>query len=107
MFNALTAPCLSTIVSRLRAMTTCIKCGGTEIAKGKIRRSSEEYFSDIVFGPDDLRFLAFAVDSGTKLQGESYACLKCGAVWSQTDPEALRDFIRKHCKGQSHEKSVG
>jgi hypothetical protein len=88
-------------------MTTCLKCGGTEVVKGKIRRSSEEYFSDIVFGPDDLRFLTLTLDKGTKLQGESYACLKCGAVWSQTDPDALRDFIRKHCKSRSHEKTVG
>jgi hypothetical protein len=88
-------------------MTTCTKCGGTEIVKGKIRRSSEEYFSDIVFGPDDLRFLTVTLQRGTKLETESYACLACGAVWSQTDPKALRDFIRKHCKSQSHEKSVG
>jgi hypothetical protein len=85
-------------------MTTCFKCGGVEIAKGKIRRSSEEFFSDIVFGPDGIGFLSFTIEHGTKLQGESYACFKCSAVWSQTDPEALRAFIRKHCKSQSHEK---
>ena len=85
-------------------MNTCLKCGGTEIAKGKIRRSSDEFFSDIVFGPDDLRFFTLPLKRGTKLHGESYACLKCGSVWSQTDPEALRDFIRKHCKSQGHEK---
>ena len=96
------------VVSRLRAMTTCFKCSGTEIVKGKIRRSSEEFFSDIVFGPDGTRrFLALTFDHGTKLQGESYACLKCGAVLSQTDPDALRAFIQKHYKSESHEKSVG
>ena len=84
-------------------MTLCFKCGGTEIVRGKIRRSSEEYFSDIVFGPDGLRFLTLTVAKGTKLQGESYACLKCGAVWSQTDPDALRAFVQKHCKSQSHD----
>ena len=82
-------------------MTTCHKCGGTEIATGKIGRSSEEYFSDIVFEPDGMRFLALTLEHGTKLLGESYACVKCGTVWSQTDPEALRDFIRKYCKNQS------
>jgi len=86
-------------------MTTCFKCGGTEIAKGKIRLSSEEFFSDIVFGPDGLSFLTLTLDRGTKLHKESYACLKCGAVWSQTDPDALRDFIQKNCKRQDHEKS--
>jgi len=87
-------------------MTTCHKCGATEIAKGKIRRSSEEFYSDIVFGPDDLRFLTLTLESGTKLQGESYACLKCGTVWSQTDPAALRDFVQKHCKKPAPEKSA-
>jgi hypothetical protein len=79
-------------------MTKCFKCGGTEIAKGKITRSKEEFFSDIVFGPDGIRFLTFALRQGTQFQPESYACLSCGSVWSQTDPNALRDFIQKHCK---------
>ena len=81
-----------------KPMTKFYKCGDSEIAKGKIRRSSYEYFSDIVFGPDDVRFLALTLDRGTKLVETSYACLNCGAVWSETDPIALRDFIQKHCK---------
>jgi len=86
-------------------MTKCLKCGGTEIAKGKLRRSSEELFSDIIFSPDaPIRFLALTFSRGTTLEPESYACLNCGTVWSQTDPSALRDFIRKHCKGSSNEK---
>lgn len=88
-------------------MTKCFRCGGTEIAKGKITRSSEDYFSDIVFGPDDLRFLTVTLKYGTQLQPESYACLSCGAVWSQTDPKALRDFIRKHCKRPSTKEPNG
>jgi hypothetical protein len=79
-------------------MPKCLKCGGTEIAKGRIRRSWEELFSDIVFGPDNVRFLTLSTKSGTKLAPESYACLSCGAVWSQTDPEALKRFIQKNCK---------
>jgi predicted nucleic-acid-binding Zn-ribbon protein len=87
-------------------MTKCFKCGGTEIAKGKIRRSSEEFFSDIVFGPEDIPFLTLTLKRGTRLQPESYACLTCGTVWSQTDPNALKDFMREHCKGPSNEKST-
>lgn len=80
-------------------MTTCFKCGATEIVRGKIRRSSDEFFSDIVFGPDGTRrFLALTFEHGTKLQGESYARLKCGVVCSLTDPEELRLFIQKHYK---------
>jgi len=88
-------------------MTNCFKCGGTEIVKGKITRSSEEYFSDIVFGPEGIRFLTVTLQHGTKLEPESYACLSCGSVWSQTDPKALKDFIRKHCKNPNHAKSKG
>ena len=79
-------------------MTKCFKCGGLEIVKGKITRSGRDFFSDIVFAPEGLRFLTLTLQPGTPLQTESYACLGCGAVWSQTDPRALRDFIQKHCK---------
>lgn len=88
-------------------MTKCFKYGGTEIVKGKITRSSEEYFSDIVFGPESLRFLTVTLKHGTKLDAESFACLGCGTVWSRTDPNALKEFVRKHCKSQSQEKSKG
>ena len=79
-------------------MTKCLNCGGTEIVKGKIARSTEEFFSDIVFQPQGIRFLSTALKHGTKFKPESFACLSCGTVWSQTDPNALREFIAKHCK---------
>ena len=79
-------------------MTTCLKCGGTELAKGKIKRSIDEFFSDIVFGPDGLRLLTLTLKHGTPLKQESYACLGCGMVYSQIDQNTLRDFIKKHCK---------
>jgi hypothetical protein len=85
-------------------MTKCYKCGGSEIARGKIRRSSYEYFSDIVFGPDNLRFLALTLERGTKLAETSYACLDSGSVWSETNPIALRDFIQTHCKAPNDRK---
>jgi hypothetical protein len=79
-------------------MTKCLNCGGTEIVKGKIARSSEEFFSDIIFKPEGLRFLSTALTHGTKLKPESFVCLGCGMVWSQTDSKALKEFIAKHCK---------
>ncbi len=60
-----------------------------------------------MFGPDKVRFLTVTLEHGTKLEAESYACLECGTVWSQTDQKALKDFIRKHCKNLSNEKSIG
>lgn len=78
----------------------CFKCGGTEIAKGEIMVSGKGkggLFSYNVFQPETLRFLTFTLTNGTKLETKSYACLGCGTVWSQTDAEALREFIQKHC----------
>lgn len=83
-------------------MTECLKCGGEDIAKGTIYGGSEAGF--IVFKPDDLHFFSLTYKGGTDLRKESYACLSCGAVWSQTDPDALREFIRKRCKRPDHEK---
>jgi len=86
-------------------MITCFKCGGEDIAKGTIYGGSDAAFS--VFKPDDLRFFSLTYKGGTDLRNESYACLTCGAVWSQTDPSALREFIRKHGKRPSNEESTG
>jgi len=85
-------------------MKKCFKCGGTQIAAGRITRSSHEFFSDIVFKPEKLRFLALTVQPGTSLDADSYACLECGTVWSQTNPHELRDFIRRNCKPSKHKK---
>ena len=85
-------------------MNKCFKCGGAEIVKGSISRSKEEFFSDIVFSPVGIRFLTLAVKRGTKLEPESYACLSCGSVWSQTDIVALKAFVTKNCKVDSTTK---
>ena len=86
-------------------MIKCLKCGGEDIAKGTIYGGSDSAFN--VFKPDDLRFFSITYKGGTDLRGGSYACLTCGSVWSQTDPLALRKFIRKHCKRPSDEQSMG
>jgi hypothetical protein len=86
-------------------MVTCYKCGREDIAKGTIYGGSDAAFS--VFKPDDVRFFSLTYKGGTDLRKESYACLACGSVWSQTDPSALRKFIRKRCKRPSHEESTG
>jgi predicted nucleic-acid-binding Zn-ribbon protein len=79
-------------------ITKCPKCGGVEIAKGRLSLSTGHYLSGMVFEPESRRFFTLNVIPGTYLAPESYACLGCGAVWSQTDPNALREFIEKHCK---------
>jgi len=84
-------------------MTKCLKCGGTELAKGKITRPSSAILMPVVFEPDGLRVLTFTLNHGTALQPDSYACLACGTVWSQTDQNDLREFIRKHCKNPSQQ----
>ena len=79
-------------------MEKCYACGSTEIATGKIGRSCEEFYPDIVFKPAGLRFLTLALTTGTSLGEESFACLACGLVWSLTNPVELREFIARHCK---------
>jgi len=79
-------------------MKKCFKCGGTEIVKGKICISASEYFPEYFFKPDGLRLFAATLRAGAKLDTESYACLGCGAIWSQTDSVALKEFMQKHCK---------
>ncbi len=79
-------------------MKKCFKCGSSEITRGRISQNNDGIFSAAQFEPEGLRFLALALTHGTLLELESFACLKCGSVWSQTDPDDLRKFIRKHCK---------
>ena len=73
-------------------MTKCLKCGGTDIVPGKVEGGQYT-----VFAPEGLRFLTMALKRGTMIEPASYACLGCGSVWSQTDPNELREFIAKHC----------
>jgi hypothetical protein len=77
-------------------MNKCLRCGGEDIAVGKIYGGSDSAFT--VFKPDGLRFFTLTYKGGTDLSGDSYACLTCGCVWSETDPVALKSFIQKHCK---------
>jgi hypothetical protein len=51
-----------------------------------------------VFRPQGLRFLALTMSQGPQLAEEGFACLDCGLVWSQTSPDELSTFIRKHCE---------
>jgi hypothetical protein len=82
----------------MQTTTKCPKCGGAEIARGRISMSTGHYLWGMVFEPEGRRFLTLSTMSGTFLNPDSYACLGCGVVWSQTDPKALKDFIGKHCK---------
>ena len=74
-------------------MIKCLKCGGTEIIQGII----EGYPNTTVFMPEGLRFMTITLKHATPIDPQSYACLGCGSVWSQTDPKALKEFIAKHC----------
>jgi hypothetical protein len=84
----------------------CFKCGGTQIAKGELEATHRDFLTEILFRPDKLRFLTLTLAHGTTLDTESFACLSCGTVWSQTNPDALKDFIQKHCRHTGHEESA-
>jgi hypothetical protein len=68
------------------------------LVKGKLEiTGSLGRLPDLVFRPDRSRFFALTLAHGTPVDRESYACLGCGSVWSETNPKALREFIDKHC----------
>jgi hypothetical protein len=52
----------------------------------------------LVFRPGNARFLALTLAHGTPVDTESHACLSCGFVWSETNPQALQEFITKQCR---------
>lgn len=83
-------------------MKKCFKCGGTEIVTGSIEGTGERSPAYLFRPKHKIRFLAVTIRHGTELDKESYACLSCGTVWSQTNGEALRDFIRDNCKPLDH-----
>jgi hypothetical protein len=56
------------------------------------------HFPELVFNPGKIRFLALTLAHGTPVDKESYACLSCGFVWSETNPQALSEFIKQHCR---------
>jgi len=98
--------CAATTVPDQSPQQKCCKCGGTQIASGKIRSTSHDPLSDVIFRPDRIRFLALTMAHGTPIDTVSYACLTCGTVRSQTNPDALRNFVQKHCKQPTQEEST-
>jgi hypothetical protein len=80
-------------------MTTCFKCGGTEIVVGQIKTSRDSsWLRDTYFLPADLRLMTAIFGKGVRLCRDSYACVGCGTVWSETETGELREFIREHSK---------
>jgi uncharacterized membrane protein YuzA (DUF378 family) len=53
---------------------------------------------DAYFLPDDLRLMTAIFGKGVRLCRDSYACVGCGTVWSETEAGELREFIREHSK---------
>ena len=90
--------CAGTAQPAPGAVTRCFKCGGMHVAKGRLEITGAlGRFPDLVFRPDKTRFLALTLAHGTPVDKQSYACLSCGFVWSETNPQALREFIKNHC----------
>jgi hypothetical protein len=76
-------------------MPACLKCQSEHVVTGTINSTEGEVRT--VFRPKSLRFFAFVLQPGTLLARETHACLDCGLVWTSTPPEALREFLKKHC----------
>jgi hypothetical protein len=76
------------------APSPCPRCESKRVATGRVRAG--KYIP--TFEADGMRILPslaaifdpeFAVDKAT------WACVACGLVWTELNPEALRDRLRK------------
>ena len=71
----------------------CLGCNSDRITRGKITSAR----AVPVFEPEGRRFFSFSLLCGTEFNGDAFACLDCGLVWSSTSTQELQEFIRKHC----------
>jgi endogenous inhibitor of DNA gyrase (YacG/DUF329 family) len=79
--------------------TQCLKCKGANFITGKIGAAGRYGWRTAVFKPDrKVRFLAWTLGEGTQCDGETFACLDCGLVWSSLSPQDLSEFITKNCE---------
>lgn len=74
-------------------MNRCLRCNSDRITRGKITSAR----GVPVFEPEGRRFFSFSLLCGTEFNGDAFARLNCGLVWSSTSTKELQEFIRKHC----------
>jgi DNA-directed RNA polymerase subunit RPC12/RpoP len=76
----------------------CLKCESGNVIAGAIGAAGRYGWKTAVFKPDRrIRFLAWTLGEGTSCDGETFACLDCGLVWSSLSPRDLSEFVTKNC----------
>jgi hypothetical protein len=72
----------------------CPKCDAKTVVAGRFQGMEQR---GKFFEPTGMRFFNFRLSGrGVSCPGPVRACLKCGHVWTQLEPEDLRTFIDKH-----------
>jgi hypothetical protein len=76
-----------------------LKCKSGHVIAGGIGANTRYGWRTAVFKPDrKIRFLAWTIREGTNCDGETFACLDCGLVWSSLSPQDLKLFIARNCE---------
>lgn len=75
----------------------CPKCGSQKVVSGRLLSSDQS--STAIFRPDTVRFFSFSLLGGVPVASDpGRACLDCGLIWAQADPEKLAKFVSTHCR---------
>jgi hypothetical protein len=72
----------------------CPKCDAKAVVAGNLNERSRG--GGRCFEPTGMRFFQFRWRQGVYCPEPIQACLKCGHVWTDLQPEDLRTFIDKH-----------
>ena len=75
----------------------CPKCASGAIVKGSLDGDVDW---GVTFRPETFKnwHALLTRRDGVLVSVESFACHDCGMVWSSVEPEALREFLGRHCK---------
>jgi hypothetical protein len=78
-------------------MSACPACAAEQIVEGRLLPSGDDGWVTY-FYPKGLKF--FAISRSVSLKdGQIFsACTSCGHVWSNVDPEELRELLAKSSK---------
>jgi hypothetical protein len=81
---------------------TCPKCGAKATTRGRFHAPNAWGQR---FSPDGMKFFDLSlVANEVDCPGPVRACLACGHIWADLDPEGLRAYIDKHGKAEARAK---
>jgi len=87
------------LLGKIISMNICIRCKGSNTVTGKIRCWQNNV--GIAFKPDNMKFWSFSLTNGVTISKISNACLDCGLIWNEANPDELKSFVSKKCKNRN------